>query len=900
MTLAIQILCLGLTILVIQKYVTTGTHSYSHRLLPLVLGLIGVYDFYEIVESITQETELFTRLKYLLLIQMLYLLFFYAMDIMHVKLPGIIEMLLLLLLMGMNTVMLLQLKNQRHNETFLWLYVVCFTIGILGVATYAYIRYAFSKRERLVTSLLYTSLLIPSLGLLLEKKLVMGKGVIMPLALAMSCGTIYYLLMTDRLVEAKYFLREKLYDTAEMPIIFFDPDYYFLEANQKARELFAGTIDDPKEKMNQKNYLDMIRELAGRRDRQCEIQIGEDFYKCQLTAVFGEEKLKGYSLSLLDITKEKKNAQRMEALKDEAVSETERKSRFLATMSHDLRTPLHAIIGISDILTAKRDMSAQNRSLVTYMKTAGNTLLEQVNAILDFSKLEAGKLELSQNPYDLKDVVKELTYMCAINLQSKPVKFSASILTPFPKELLGDEMRVREMIQNLLGNAIKYTRQGEISCTITCNMEPEKNRVYIKCSVRDTGSGIDQENLTKIFNEYVTVSDGKAIEGAGLGLYIVSNLSKMMGGRATVSSDGKTGSVFTVSFYQEIKDKDLQAAVTFTGESVLRQSHALEESIQPNYIYPNARILLADDMHVNREIFRELALPWQFAVDFAENGREAVEAVKNKQYQLIFLDQMMPVMTGDEAAKEIREFCDTPMILMSANLGSDIAKECLEWGFSDFLAKPVDLPALQRVIEQYLPQQYQKQIAFHPEKLMADSSRSNSRAYRRTLETFVQEIQPLATQLPEYLENNLELFRIKVHGIKGVSRQIDKMYVAELAEIMEMAAKTQNLSYIQSHMAEFLYELSKTLEDVKLDLKALPKEKVQQKDGAQQGAENVDVKELFAQLKSAFDAYALDQIEECIQNLESCVLSDEHTKLLSEVKEAYEDLDYEKGSELLS
>lgn len=889
MMVLFQLVCLCITLYVLQKYITTGAYSHTHRLLPLVLGLIGIYNFLEVLESLGGETAVFSGLKDILIIQMLYLLLFYTLDFLQMKLWRITEKVLFLLLLVMDMVVLFQYgEPQRYERGFL-IVVFGFIIFILALGTYAYIRYSFSKREHRVTNMVYLALLVPAVALYLEKFHSVKSEIIMPLSLAFTCIIVYYLLATEQLEDLLVILQENQYEASDIAVVFFDTDYYYLGANQMAKRLLPKELGVSPRKGRPDIYMDMLKDMARNPDRAREMELQERYYKCRLTPVYYHGKLRGYSLSILDITEQKKETKLMANLKDVAENRTVLKSRFLATMTHDLRSPLHAIIGISDILAAKREMSARNRSLLLHLKSAGYTLLEQVDAILDYSKLEAGRLELARNSYNLGSIVEELAHMCAINLQAKPVHFTISLLTEYPKWLIGDEMRVREIIQNLLSNAVKFTKEGEIRCDISSVNEPEIRRAYLTCSVTDTGPGMKQERIEEIFKEYVSLAEDRDQGGAGLGLCIVRQLAERMGGSVTAYSDGVSGFTITASFYQEFDDNcEMCPAFSVTRESMLRQTAAFEGNVRPDFVYPKARVLLADDMRINQEIFRELTMPWKFDLDFAADGKEAVEAVKRQSYQLIFLDQMMPEVMGDEAAELIRAHCSTPLIMMTAGTVEGPERECLLQTFADILPKPIEAVMLKNVIEQYMPGEYRKR----PEPgTYGRQTAGTIRAQRRTLETFVREVGPLAGRLEEYAEQDLALFKVKVHGIKGASRQIGRNSLGETAEIMEMAAKTENLAFIQSHMADFLSALSEAVEDVRLELEQLPLEEEPAKQ------EIYGTKELWEQLKEGFDTYQR-QIEESIRLLDTAVLSVGETELLKQAKEACEDLDYERGSGL--
>lgn len=898
MMFVFQLVCLLITLFVLHKYIASGMYAPSHRLLPLVLGLIGVYNFYQVMWSVTGEVALFLRLKDLLVIQMLYLILFYEIDFLQVRVWKIAQYALFLLLIVADVFAFLQDGEESQFQASLQAYIFCYIIFLVTLGTYAYIRYSYTKRENRVAGLVYLGMLAPSVCLYLERFRGIGVNIIMPLSLAFTCLIALYLIQTENLADPMFALQQNMYEAMDVPIIFFDADYYYLGANRAAELMFPKELNIVPRKSNPAQYMDNVRQMARNPEQEREFEFGNKYYKCRMEVIRSHNRIRGYSITVVDITEQKKETWAMEGLKDAAVTQVMLKSRFLATMSHDLRSPLHAIIGISDVLAAKREISGHNRSLVLHIRSAGLTLLEQVDAILDFSRLEAGRLELAYRPYSLDDMAEGLSHMCVINLQSKPVRFSMKICDRHPRQFLGDEMRVREMIQNLLSNAVKFTSEGEINCDIMCRLEPEKNRACITCIVTDTGPGMSEEEMDQIFEEYISYANSKTLAGTGLGLCIVRQLAELMGGAASASSDGHSGSTVRVTFYQDYeKDVEFEPSVTFSRESILRQTAAFTRNIRPNYVYPGARVLLVDDMRINRQIFGELAAPWQFAIDFAESGQKAVEAVGRQHYDLIFLDQTMPGMTGIQAADLIRGMCDTPLVMMTADLSGDMREDCRAHGCADFLAKPIELPAFQKVIETYLPKELRQIPVVGSEDVTSGLAGSTSEAYRRTLETYVTEMEPLVKKLPEYEANDMELFRVKMHGIKGASRQIGRTSTGEAAEIMEMAAKTANTAFISSHMDTFLEELADAVEDVRREIARLPSQG--KKNGGEQLA-GIESSALFARMKKGFDAYRLEEIEICIRLLDQMELSVADQMLLDQARNACEELDYERGSDLLA
>ena len=310
-----------------------------------------------------------------------------------------------------------------------------------------------------------------------------------------------------------------------------------------------------------------------------------------------------------------------------------------------------------------------------------------------------------------------------------------------------------------------------------------------------------------------------------------------------------------------------------------------QEDDSPDAYYPDAKILLVDDMEVNRKLFAQLAMRWRVKPDLAESGKQAIEMVKEKQYDLIFLDLMMPVMDGMETAERIREFSNTPLILLTADASDETKKNSLEAGFVDYMSKPIAVKHLERNFEKYLPKEYR----IVAEKGMPEVRKSDAR--RSILETVVTELKQLSDVLLDYSKNDLAMFRIKVHGIKGFTRQIGKTAISQKAEIMEMAAKTDNLSFIERNIEDFLLEVKETVEEIEVELATLPQMEIQVSDET--------IEELFIRLKEAFDEYDLKGIQDGLEQLKQRQLDGKQHDLYLKLAEACDDIDYELGSSIL-
>ena len=629
-----------------------------------------------------------------------------------------------------------------------------------------------------------------------------------------------------------------------------------------------------------------------------EKQYGDLYYKCQLQPVFKDDYLRGYILCVIDITHLKQETKLMEQLKREAENQSVLKGKFLASVSHDLRSPLHAIIGGSEILLRRKNLSSESRTMLGYIRNAGNNLLEQVNTILVYSKLEAGKLILHKKEYNFYNLLKEQAHICLMNLNEKPVEFVIRVENEFPEMLIGDESCVRQVIQNLLSNATKFTDRGSVICTIRCSMEQESSIVHVHGSVEDTGIGMSAEQLEQIFGEYVSYSNDRGLEGSGLGLSLVKQMVDLMHGSICASSTEGVGTRIMFDMEQEKTSSVMLPPTNIDRELLLKKPIYAINDVKPNWVFPGARVLLVDDMEVNRLIFKKLVTPWKLTVDLAASGEEAIQAARLHEYQMIILDQMMPQKSGIETADEISKFCDVPLVLMTADISDATRAEALLHGFIEFLPKPVQLENLRTLLEGCLPVEYREMPPTDAAADLQGKDREEALAYVRTLETYCREVQELISRLDEYERTNLDMFRVKVHGIKGTSRQIGQDDMGEQAEIMEMAAKTENHVFIRRNLPKFLTQLQSVHDVVEQEYQELERQYADKnKEKTERESISPDARiQLWKNLKEAFDGYDLNKIEQFVKKLDETVLTPEESTKLGIAKDACDNLEYEDGS----
>lgn len=365
------------------------------------------------------------------------------------------------------------------------------------------------------------------------------------------------------------------------------------------------------------------------------------------------------------------------------------KSDFLATVSHEIRTPMNAIIGVSNIL---KDMglSGKQREYLRSIQTSSNTLLDLINDILDFSKIEAGKLELTSEFFDLHQLLRHLQEMFGLMLGQKGLTFTCCVPENLPRVVYGDESRIRQVLTNLLNNALKYTDEGEV----VFRAEWEENGLF-SFEVEDTGIGIREEEIPRLFSafEQLDVRRNKKIMGTGLGLAITRQLCQLMEGTIEVSSQYGVGSCFRV-----------QLPLTI-GEASDLPCERNREIIA--FTAPTARVLLVDDIDINLEVASYMLSVYDIQADCVLSGREALEQAERCRYDLIFMDHMMPEMDGIEATRLIRALDDdyqgVPIIALTANAVNGAMEMFLENGMSGFLSKPIDEGLLAQCLLEYLP-----------------------------------------------------------------------------------------------------------------------------------------------------------------------------------------------------
>ena len=642
--------------------------------------------------------------------------------------------------------------------------------------------------------------------------------------------------------------------------------------------------------------------------------------------------------TIQDIGEEKKELERVRGRIQKAESENRAKSAFLANMSHEIRTPINAVLGFDTmILRESREKNIKNYA--REIKSAGSMLLSLINGILDLSKMEAGKMELVPAEYSIKQLIFDVYNITKTRFEAKNLVLITDISPKIPEKLYGDDIRLRQVIINIMTNAAKYTEKGNVRLTIKC--ETEGDTAHLHVSVKDTGIGIKEEDMKKLSMRYerFDTQRNRRVEGTGLGLSLVRGILELMDSELQVTSVYGKGSNFYFDVDQKIVD------VTPIGDFDVTQMEFEDDGdYDTTFVAPDAKILITDDNPMNIMVMSELLKGTGMNIDKAASGKEALSKTLENKYDLIFMDHMMPGMDGIETFERIKaqekgKNQTTPVIMLTANALQGARDEYKEKGFAEFVSKPVELSVLNEVLMRFLPGD-KVSVVKDGENGMSENTNGNPNgnghkvssgnsgeisgangadeptlpmiegidndyavrhlgsidAVIKVMHQFVLTSASDATELRSYYDgikenpenkDNVNNFRIKVHAMKSSAALFGALQVSGVAAKLEYAARDEDTRQITDITPYFLDFWMKLAGDIK-------KYVLKDDDKVKQGKIPDAALPLFHQLKTSMALYDIKNADMILEEIKKYDYDDEKKKKIAELETAVANLDAER------
>lgn len=624
----------------------------------------------------------------------------------------------------------------------------------------------------------------------------------------------------------------------------------------------------------------------------------------------------------------------MERQRQQAIAASDAKGRFLANMSHEIRTPINAVLGM-DTMILRETKEAQIKEYALDIQNAGQSLLSLINDILDLSKIESGKLELIEEEYDFSSLIHDIMNMISMKAENKGLTVHLSIEEQLPSRLWGDDVRLRQVLINLMNNAVKYTEQGSVTLSVEGNSIAETETVSLTFHVRDTGIGIKQEDISKLFAEFERIEEqrNRNIEGTGLGMSITTQLLDLMNSRLQVESVYGEGS----DFYFTLDQKIIIAEPIGNLEERIRRQ-AKDYSYQTMLTAPDAHLLVVDDNAMNRRVFKNLLKATRVQIDEAGSGMECLTLTRQNHYDLIFLDHMMPDMDGIETLHRLMQETDspcrsTPVIALTANAVTGAKEMYLSEGFHSFLSKPVNPEKLEKMLLDLLPDD--KIVPGEPSDGNSDAgifttddtqSTDSESEYEfpevdgldwdyarlhlkdpellfETIRDFYRAMDTDHDMLLKFLEqiqnddaDALRQFKVRVHSMKSSAAMIGATSLSGIAKMLEYAARDGRTDILFSVTPYFLEEWK----HMKARLRPLADEPASHTDLQKPQADLKIIQEYFPMLDLAMQGMDIDTADEIMRHLETFQYPEPVLALIKQLSLAVTNLDAGQTTELIT
>ena len=649
-------------------------------------------------------------------------------------------------------------------------------------------------------------------------------------------------------------LRYRMFDTVDTAIyqmavenaqviLVVRPDGFVEFANKTAERALPWLVELEREEIAEKVKKDF---LGGKEEYRAD---GRD-YQIISRQVSDSGSVIGYAVTLTDITKLKQYMIDLERLSNEATEANRAKSNFLARMSHEIRTPINTMLGMNEMIV-REAISEDVSGYAANIREAGRSLLAIINDILDFSKIESGKMEIIPVKYEVSSVIHDVVNMIEFKAQEKGLDFVLEADEKIPMKLFGDDVRIRQIILNLLSNAVKYTNEGKV--ILRMSGKKKENGIYVlHVEVEDTGIGIRKEDESKIFDSFQRLEETKNrnIEGTGLGMSITTSFLRMMNSKLGLESSYGKGSKFYFDLEQEIIDEAPIGSV----EYIFAQNTEKQMLEGCSFEASDANVLVVDDNLMNLEVFTGLLKHTQMNIKTAGSGKEALEQIALYEYDLVFMDHMMPEMDGIETFHEMKRMWNeepsavktkkgTPVVILTANAIYGAKESYLQEGFCDYLSKPIDYEQLEEVIVKWLPEHkvqfversaqgeesdifdmLEKKMSLEDEKFKLLEKygidlETGLKNMGGSIETYDEILTIYFEEISEKLRRirksgtlgDMKAYSVDVHSLKSTSASIGAMRLSEMAKEHEYRSRQDDSLFVRKNLARLCAECEKMI-----------------------------------------------------------------------------------------
>ena len=594
----------------------------------------------------------------------------------------------------------------------------------------------------------------------------------------------------------------------------------------------------------------------------------------------------------------------LESALEQANEASKSKSNFLATMSHEIRTPLNTIIGTAQLQLQNKKLHGEYAEALERINHSGNNLLGIINDILDLSKIETGKIQLNPHEYDVPSLINDTVHLNIVNIGSKSIKFILDVDENLPSRILGDELRIKQILNNLLSNAIKYTEEGIVKLSVSHSVHD--GDIMLHFIVEDTGQGIKQADLDKLFLEYTQFNTeaNRNVQGTGLGLPIVKKLVNLMNGSIEVESEYGKGSKFTVTVLQKaIQCEAIGAELSgkLRDFSFMDDKRVNDMQISRNPM-PYGKVLVVDDVKSNLYVAEGLLSLYDLKIDSAESGLAAIEKIKKgANYDVIFMDHMMPVMDGIETTQRLRSMGYKGVIVaLTANALTGNDKIFMQSGFDGFISKPIDLRHLDTTLNKFIrdrhPAEAKKYKAVTAEEIIK-TNEANTKlldVFRLDAENAVSTLHKIVFKGKFRRHNDIKLFTTTVHAMKSALANIGENGKSAFAQELEKAGRENNLEYISANISSFMDMLEVLIKDL------TPAETAESNDAEIQ-EDTVFLKEQLLKIKTACENYDDVQAYVSLDSLKEKTWKKQTSASLEKIRDIlFLDSNFEEAAKLVS